>query len=130
MHNNDHDENMKMIPIFRCSDLKKSIAFYTTILDFKCKDADASPQDWVVSLKNGTAELVLTRLEGDQKIGIATNVVVTDIDTLFKKYVARGLDTSKKENSPVHQGPMNQSWGTREFYVTDADGNTLRFVQR
>lgn len=130
MHNNDHDENMIMIPIFRCSDLKKSIAFYTTILDFKCKDADASPQDWVVSLKNGTAELVLTRLEGDQKIGIATNVVVTDIDTLFKKYVARGLDTSKKENSPVHQGPMNQSWGTREFYVTDADGNTLRFVQR
>ena len=130
MHNNDHDENMKMIPIFRCSDLKMSIAFYTTILDFKCKDADASPQDWVVSLKNGTAELVLTRLEGDQKIGIATNVLVTDIDTLFKKYVARGLDTSKKENSPVHQGPMNQSWGTREFYVTDADGNTLRFVQR
>ncbi len=130
MHNNDHDENMIMIPIFRCSDLKKSIAFYTTILDFKCKDADASPQDWVVALKNGAAELVLTRLEGDQKIGIATNVLVTDIDTLFKKYVARGLDTSKKENSPVHQGPMNQSWGTREFYVTDADGNTLRFVQR
>lgn len=119
-----------MIPIFRCSDMKKSIAFYTTILDFKCKDADASPQDWVVALKNGAAELVLTRLEGDQKIGIATNVLVTDIDTLFKKYVARGLDTSKKENSPVHQGPMNQSWGTREFYVTDADGNTLRFVQR
>lgn len=119
-----------MIPIFRCSDMKKSLAFYTTILDFECKDADASPRDWVVALVNGGAELVLTRLEGDQKIGIATNVLVTDIDTLFIKYVARGLDTSKKENSPVHQGPINQSWGTREFYVTDADGNTLRFVQR
>ena len=22
---------------------------------------------------------------------------------------------------------MNQTWGIREFYVTDADGNTLRF---
>jgi catechol 2,3-dioxygenase-like lactoylglutathione lyase family enzyme len=110
--------------------MKKSIDFYTTILDFELKDSDATTEDWVVALVNGAAELLLTRLEGDQKIGIAANVVVTDIDTLFNKYVARGLDTSKKEDSPVHQGPINQSWGTREFYVTDADGNTLRFVQQ
>lgn len=29
----------------------------------------------------------------------------------------------------VHEGPINQSWGTREFYVDDPDGNTLRFTQ-
>lgn len=120
---------MKMIPIFRCSDMKKSIAFYTGILDFELKDSDASPEDWVVVLKQGEAELLLTSVEGDQKIGIAANVLVKDIDSLFEKYVKRGLDTSNKENSPVHQGPVNQSWGNREFYVTDPDGNTLRFVQ-
>jgi hypothetical protein len=27
----------------------------------------------------------------------------------------------------VHEGPIDQSWGMREFYVTDEDGNTLRF---
>jgi len=35
-----------------------------------------------------------------------------------------GLDTSRQSGSPV-----DQTWGTREFYVTDPDGNTLRFRQ-
>src|SRR5688572_24604145 len=112
---------MKMIPIFRCTDMKKAIAFYTGILDFKLKEQGASADDWVVALENGDAELILTSLEGDQKIGIAANVLVNDIDNLFKKYLKRGLDPSHKENSPVHQGPLDQSWGNREFYVTDAD---------
>jgi catechol 2,3-dioxygenase-like lactoylglutathione lyase family enzyme len=120
---------MKMIPIFRCRNMKDAIFFYTTILDFELKEAGASPDDWVVALTNGDAELLLTTLEGDQKIGIAANVLVEDIDSFFEKYIRRGLDTSNKEGSPVHQGPLNQSWGNREFYVTDADGNTLRFVQ-
>ena len=120
---------MKMIPIFRCRSMKEAISFYTTILDFDLKDADASPYDWVVALRNGDAELLLTSLEGDQKIGIAANVLVDDIDKLFERYVSRGLDISNRPESPVHQGPVNQSWGNREFYVTDVDGNTLRFLQ-
>lgn len=121
--------NMKMVPIFRCRNMKEAIAFYTGILDFEMAEPGATPDDWVVLLKNEDAELMLTILEGDQKIGIAANVIVRDIDILFEKYIKRGLDTSGKENSPVHQGPLDQSWGNREFYVTDADGNTLRFVQ-
>jgi catechol 2,3-dioxygenase-like lactoylglutathione lyase family enzyme len=120
---------MKMISLFRCRNMQAAIAFYTGILDFELKEPGASADDWVVLLKNGDAELMLTILEGDQQMGIAANVLVEDIDGLFKKYVQRGLDTSGRENSPVHQGPLNQSWGNREFYVTDADGNTLRFVQ-
>jgi hypothetical protein len=38
-----------------------------------------------------------------------------------------GLDTSSKQGSPVHQGPLDQSRGMREFYVNDPNGNTLRF---
>ena len=120
---------MKMVPIFRCTDMKKAIAFYTGVLDFKLLEPGASADDWVVAVGNGEAALILTSLEGDQKIGIACNVLVNDIDNLFKKYLERGLDTSHKKDSPVHQGPLDQSWGNREFYVTDADGNTLRFVQ-
>jgi catechol 2,3-dioxygenase-like lactoylglutathione lyase family enzyme len=120
---------MKMIPLFRCRSMKAAIAFYTGILDFELKEPGASADDWVVLLKNGKAELMLTILEGDQPMGIAANVLVQDIDGLFEKYVQRGLDTSGREDSPVHQGPLNQSWGNREFYVTDADGNTLRFMQ-
>ena len=55
---------MKMIPIFRCRSMKEAISFYTSILDFELKEAGASPDDWVVALKNGDAELLLTSLEG------------------------------------------------------------------
>jgi hypothetical protein len=109
--------------------MKDALLFYTTILDFELSDKSASADDWVVALKNGDAELILTSLEGDQKMGIAANVLVENIDELFNRYLERGLDITKKEGSPVHQGPINQSWGNREFYVTDSDGNTLRYMQ-
>ncbi|MFT3701038.1 MAG: hypothetical protein QM802_01635 [Agriterribacter sp.] len=120
---------MKMIPLFRCSHIINAVAFYTGILDFTCDDADLSPDTDVVLLKNGDAALMLTRLEGDQKMRIAAYVIVENVDALFEKYIARGLDVSGKPDSPVHQAPFNQTWGTREWYVSDADGNTLRFVQ-
>ena len=31
--------------------------------------------------------------------------------------------------SEVHERPVDQTWGTRELYVDDPDGNTIRFVQ-
>ncbi len=119
---------MKMIPLFRCADIRQSIAFYTTVLDFTLYPGD-SPNGIVVVLTHGDAALMLTSLEGDQKSGIAANVLVDNIDELFRKYIARGLDTSSKKDSPVHQGPLDQTWGRREFYVSDPDGNTLRFIQ-
>jgi hypothetical protein len=83
----------------------------------------------VVDLINGTAELQLTMHEGDYLFGSVANVWVENVDNIFQKYLDRGLDTSGREESPVHRGPTNQSWGTREFYVTDQDRNTLRFCQ-
>jgi len=118
-----------MIPIFRCRNMKEAINFYTQILDFELTEPGASAEDWVVALINGEAELLLTSLEGNQKMGIAANVLVDNIDDLFTKYVKRGLNVSNKEGSPVHQGPIDQSWGNREFYVIDLDGNTLRFFK-
>ena len=120
---------MQMVPIFRCTDMKRAITFYTEILDFQLYEPGASADDVVVALQNGEAGLLLTILEGDQKIGIAANVLVSDVDSLFRKYTSRGLDQSHRIESPVHLGPVDQSWGNREFYVTDPDGNTLRFVQ-
>ena len=118
---------MKMIPIFRCTNMNQAIRFYTEVLDFEVKYPEASAEDWVVDLINEGAELLLTSLEGDQKPGFAVSVRVDNVDRLFEKYLSRGLDISKRDDSPVHQGPIDQSWGMREFYVTDPWGNTLRF---
>ena len=120
---------MKMIPLFKCRNMKNAVDFYTRILDFKLKYAESSVNDSVVDLINEGAELQLTVLESDRLFGSVVNVWVDDVDGLFNKYIERGLDTSPKKDSPVHQGPLNQTWGTREFYVTDAEGNTLRFCR-
>jgi hypothetical protein len=49
------------------------------------------------------------------------------VDSLFRKYRERGLFVPNDPRSPVHNGPIDQSWGRREFYVNDPSGNTLRF---
>ena len=104
--------------------MEESIFFYTHILDFEKKDPTDDSE--VRDLIKGEAEIQLSVLQGDGMFGTVVNVRVDDIDDLFRKFVARGLDTNRP-GSPVHQGPLDQSWGMREFYVPDPDGNTLRF---
>jgi catechol 2,3-dioxygenase-like lactoylglutathione lyase family enzyme len=116
---------MMIIPIIRCRDMERSLAFYTGILGFEIEDPDSKPTDPVINLTNGHIGIQLSTGEG--YFGNPINVWVEDVDTLFKYYIERGLDTSGKEGSPVHQGPLDQTWGMREFYVTDPDGNTMRF---
>ena len=66
----------------------------------------------------------------DGVFGQAIVVDVPEVDALFETFRARGLVPSGKPDSPVHQGPLDQTWGTREFYADDPDGNTLRFTRR
>ncbi len=118
---------MKVVPIIKSSDLKRSLRFYTEVLDFTLLYPEASPNDWLLELINDGAEIQLSH-EGH--FGTPVNIFLgsaTDVDALFAKYISRGLDTSGKRESPVHQGPLDQTWGHREFYVNDPDGNTLRF---
>lgn len=117
-----------MIPLFKVRNMKDAIAFYTGILDFELKYPDAL-EDGVADLVKENIELQLTIHEGDYLFGSVVNVRVDEVDDLFKKYLERGLDNSHKKESPVHQGPTDQTWGNREFYITDKDGNTLRFCK-
>ena len=120
---------MKIIPTLRCSNLKASLDFYVRILGFKISGITSSPDQnqhfCILTLED--QELHLSTHSGDGVFGTAVYVLVNEVDELFKSFVSRGLDISKKKNSPVHCGPVNQTWGMREFYVDDPDGNTLRF---
>ena len=119
---------MKIVPVFKVRDMRAALVHYTQVLDFVMTDPEDTADSFVVDLGNGDACFQLTVLEGDYLFGSVANIWVEDVDALFAKYKQRGLDTSTKEGSPVHQGPVDQSWGRREFYVTDTDRNTLRFV--
>jgi uncharacterized glyoxalase superfamily protein PhnB len=117
----------KIVPVFKVSNMRDALNHYTQVLDFVMTDPDDTADSLVVDLGNGGAAFQVTVIESDRLFGSVANIWVDDVDELFAKYKSRGLDTSRKSNSPVHQGPVDQTWGRREFYVTDADGNTLRF---
>lgn len=122
---------MAIIPTVKCSLIAQSVDFYTGVLDFEVR------REWSELTDPGFAWLTrdgevlhLSSHRGDGVFGQAVVVEVTGIDTLFQTFLSRGLQTPGSPDSPVHEGPLDQSWGTREFYVNDPDGNTLRFTQR
>lgn len=121
---------MKIIPLIRVRRMETSIAFYTNVLDFVLVGSwpDMTDPAFCV-LKREDAELYLSSHSGDGVPGNVVSVLVSEVDELFRAYIRRGLDVSKKSESPVHQGPLDQTWGTREFYVCDPDGNTLRYIE-
>lgn len=117
---------MKIVPILRCPNLKEAVAFYTTIFDFTLKYPDEKDSDWVVTLINDEQELLLTSMDGTPRTSVLVHV--DDVDAVYRKCLERGLQVPNNPDSPVHDNPIDQTWGLREFYVNDPAGNTLRFA--
>ena len=122
---------MPIIPMVRCSNMMRSLKFYTEILDFKRIDGDEPPVDPCFSALSREGEQIwLSSHAGDGEFGQALVVLTNDVDALFEKLVGRGLIPEQfGGGSEVHQSPVDQTWGNREFYVDDPDGNTMRFTQ-
>src|SRR5215216_1898713 len=118
---------MAIVPIVRCSQISRSVEFYTKTLDFKWADDDPVMDPAYLFLTRAGDALVLSSYS-KPACGQAVIIMTEDIDGLFKRYQARGLNPQKPD-SPVHQGPTDQTWGTREFYVDDPDGNTPQFTE-
>ena len=123
---------MSIIPSVRCKNMKSALAFYTGVLDFERVDGDDDLADPSFSLlaRDGD-KIILSSHRGDGTFGQAVVITTDDVDALVRKFREQGLLTPGNPDAPreVHEGPMDQSWGTREFYINDPDGNTLRFTQ-
>ena len=122
---------MAIIPTVRCRRMETSIDFYTKVLDFQCVEHGGDDDPSCSALMRGGSLLLLSSHGGDGTFGQAIVVLTDNVDALFRKFRTRGLKTPGNPDAPgeVHEGPLNQSWGTREWYVDDPDGNTLRFVE-
>ena len=122
---------MAIIPTVRCRRMKTSIAFYTNVLDFECVEHGGDSDPSFSVLLRGGSLLLLSSHGGDGTFGQAIVVKTDSVDALFHKFRTRGLKTPGNPDAPgeVHEGPIDQNWGTRELYVNDPDGNTLRFVE-
>ena len=121
---------MRMVPVIKTSDLSRSIRFYTEVLDFTWKwpeYAEAEIANGVADLTMEGADLQLSRHAADGVFGSLQRIFVDDVDERYARFRSRGLDTTLRPESPVHTSPVDQTWGLREFSVTDPDGNGLCF---
>jgi catechol 2,3-dioxygenase-like lactoylglutathione lyase family enzyme len=121
---------MKIVPVIKSSELQRSLHFYTKVLDFERKwpgYEDREIANGVIDLVRDGAELQLSRHAGDGVFGSVNRVFVDDVDERYLTFRARGLDTTRRPESPIHTAPVDQTWGLREFAVTDPDGNNLCF---
>jgi catechol 2,3-dioxygenase-like lactoylglutathione lyase family enzyme len=120
-----------IVPTVKCRDMAEALAFYIGVLDFELLGTwpETGDPSFSVLCREGY-ELHLSSHGGDGVYGQAIAILTGEVDELFAHFRARGLDPSAKPESPVHQGPLDQSWGTREFYADDPSGNTLRFIRR
>jgi len=120
-----------LIPQLVVRDMAEALAFYTEKLDFRFAFAWPEERPIYAGLMRGADEMHLILSPGQGRYGHCGAVVLCeDVDGVFAAFQARGLVFPTRPDSPVHVAPLDQSWGTREFYVDDPCGNTLIFQQR
>jgi catechol 2,3-dioxygenase-like lactoylglutathione lyase family enzyme len=120
-----------LIPMLIVRDVPEAITFLTRVLDFELASALPEEAPFYAVLTRGSDELHLNLTPGEGRFGHCSAIVLCDdVDVLFASFRARGLSVPARADSPVHEGPLNQTWGTREVYIDDPSGNTLVFQQR
>jgi catechol 2,3-dioxygenase-like lactoylglutathione lyase family enzyme len=113
------------IPVLHVSSATAAEAFYCHRLGFVRRFAyRADPQradPCYLGLARDDAWLHISSFPGDGASGGVVFIVVDDVDALHAELVGR--------NVPIDLPPADQTWGNREMYVSDADGNSIRFVR-
>jgi uncharacterized glyoxalase superfamily protein PhnB len=104
--------------------METALAFYCEKLGFK-KRSEYRPHDGpepaYVVIQHGETGLHLSSFSGDGQTGGRAVVYCEDVNALHRELGERGVDVGPE--------PMDQSWGDREMYISDPDGNQLRYTQ-
>ena len=113
------------IPVLHVSSAAAAEAFYCDRLGFRREFAfrfdDTRPDPCYMGLVRGGAELHVSSFSGDGVSGGVVYLLVENVDALHAELVAKGVAISLE--------PTDQTWGNREMYVKDGDGNSIRFAQ-
>ena len=116
------------IPIHHCADLERALAFYTNTLGASLEWRDHDPPGPSFAAVRWRDHVIyLSSHAGDGVAGAATYVLVDDVDAVFAELRGRGY-VPRADRGPVYARPTDQTWGMRELYVLDPDGNCLRFA--
>jgi len=112
------------IPLLHVSQAAAAEEFYCRQLGFSREFAHRpegieSDPCYMGVMRDGV-RLHLSSFSGDGVPGGVVNFMVDDVDALHAELAGKGV--------LIAVAPVDQTWGTREMYVKDADGNTVRFI--
>jgi|ERR1051326_128642 catechol 2,3-dioxygenase-like lactoylglutathione lyase family enzyme len=109
------------IPVLHVSSMAVAEKFYCDRLGFRQEFAyridESNPDPCYLGLMRDRVELHISSFPGDGVAGGVVFLLVDDVDALHAELVAKGV--------AITLAPTDQSWGNREMYVKDADGNTV-----
>ena len=112
-----------VIPVLHVSNAVMALEFYRRLgfsQRFAYRFDDAQPDPCYMGLTRDDVTLHISSFSGDGASGGAVFLVVEDVDALHIELKAKGVT--------IDLEPTDQSWGNREMYVVDPDGNSIRFV--
>ncbi len=113
------------VPVLHVSDSGAAEHFFCNLLGFQRTfayrpDPAKSNPCYMGVIRDG-ALLHLSSFAGDGVTGGVVYLIVDDVDRLETELLERGV--------AIDMPPTDQTWGNREMYVRDPDGNSIRFVK-
>jgi len=112
------------IPVLHVSSSVAAEGFYRRLgfrKEFAHRADESKPDPCYMGFSRGGAWLHVSSFSGDGVCGSVAMVLVRDVDRLHEELLQGNVAIALK--------PTNQSWGNREMYVRDPDGNSIRFAQ-
>lgn len=115
----------RAFPVLHVSSSRAAEQYYCSGLGFKLRFAyrpDApKPDPCYMGLERDGVIIHVSSFLGDGVCGGVVMFVVDDLDALHAELVRRRV--------AIDISPVDQSWNTREMYLQDPDGNSVRFRQ-
>ena len=112
------------IPVLHITRSTVTEDFFCNRLGFRVEFANrptANPDPCYMGFVRDVARFHASSHAEDSVSGCAVFVIVDDVYALHNEFVAKGV--------AIHLKPTDQTWGNREVYVRDPDGNSIRFIQ-
>jgi len=111
------------IAVLHVNSAARALEFYCQRLGFTQEFAyrfdDSLPDPCYFGVTRDNVRLHLSSFSGDGVVGGVVFIEVSDVDALHEEFKTNGVTISLV--------PTDQTWGNREMYIRDPDGNSLRF---
>ena len=112
------------IPVLHVRSSAKAEEFYCRQLGFAVHSAyrfdEKKPDPAYIVLTRDGVWLHVSSFSGDGVAGQCVFLAVDDVDATYEELKRKGVKFDME--------PTDQTWGNREVYLRDPDGNSIRFT--